>query len=67
MNADIDDLKLELWLRRRNSGKLVWTTKDNTKIPIKDMFTQHIINAINMLDWQHELEDVLLDNLDVID
>lgn len=67
MNADINDLKLELWLRRRNSGKLVWTTKDNTKIPIKDMFTQYIINAINMLDWQHELEDVLLDNLDVID
>lgn len=31
------------------------------------MSTQHIINAINMLDWQHELEDVLLDNLDVID
>lgn len=67
MNADADDLKLELWLRRRNSGKLVWTTKDNTKIPIKDMSTQHIINAINMLDWQNELEDILLDNLDVID
>lgn len=39
MNVDVDDLKLELWLKRRNSGSLVWTTKDNTKIPIKDMST----------------------------
>ena len=67
MNADADDLKLELWLRRRNSGELVWSTKANTKIPIKDMSTQHIINALNMLERQNELEDILLDNLDIID
>lgn len=66
MNADINDLKLELWLRRRNSGELVWVTKANTKIPIKDMSTSHVINAINMLEWQSELEDVYLGNLDVI-
>lgn len=66
MNADINDLKLELWLRRRNSGELVWTTKANTKIPIKEMSTSHVINAINMLEWQSELEDVYLDNLDII-
>ena len=67
MNADADDLKLELWLRRRNSGELVWSTKANTKMPIKDMRTQHIINALNMLERQNELEDILLDNLDIID
>ena len=67
MSADINDLKLELWLRRRNSGELVWVTKANTKIPIKDMSTSHVINAINMLEWQSELEDVYLDNLDIID
>lgn len=66
MNADINDLKLELWFRRRNSGELVWTTKANTKIPIKEMPTSHVINAINMLEWQSELEDVYLDNLDII-
>ena len=66
MNADINDLKLELWLRRRNSGELVWVTKAGTKIPIKEMSTSHVINAINMLEWQSELEDVYLDNLDII-
>ena len=66
MNADINDLKLELWLRRRNSGTLVWVTKANTKIPIKEMSTSYVINAINMLEWQSELEDVYLDNLDII-
>ena len=47
--ATIQDLKLELWLRQRNSGFIIWTT-----IPIKDMDNNHLINTINMLLRQRE-------------
>lgn len=49
MDADIEDLTKELWLRQRNEGQLKWKTKDGKQIPIKDMTTQHIINAINRM------------------
>lgn len=39
--ATIKDLELELWLRKRNSGSIIWTTKDGKNIPIKDMNTNH--------------------------
>ena len=29
--ATIQDLKLELWLRQRNSGLIYWETKNNKK------------------------------------
>lgn len=47
--ATIQDLKMELWLRRRNSDSIIWTTKDGKNIPIKYMDTDHLINAFNML------------------
>ena len=47
--ATIQDLKLELWLRQRNSGSIIWTTKDGKNIPIKYMDTDHLINTFNML------------------
>lgn len=58
MDADIEDLTKELWFRQRNEGQLKWKTKDGKQIPIKDMTTQHIINAINRMtenDRQSEL------------
>ena len=47
MNAKLNDLQFELWLRKRNSGELRWTTKNGDEIPIKDMSDAHIANAIN--------------------
>ena len=47
--ATIQDLKLELWLRQRNSGLIYWETKNNKKIPIKDMDNNHLVNTLKML------------------
>lgn len=52
--ATIQDLKLELWLRQRNSGFIIWTTKDGKNIPIKDMDNNHLVNIFNMLLKQRE-------------
>lgn len=55
MKAGLTELKLELFLRLRESGKLVWKTKQGESIPIKDMGIQHLINTINMLlDVQYQ-------------
>lgn len=47
--ATIKDLELELWLRQRNSGSIIWTTKDDKNIPIKDMNTNHLVNTLKCL------------------
>lgn len=52
--ATIKDLELELWLRQRNSGSIIWTTKDGKNIPIKDMNTNHLVNTLKMLLKQEE-------------
>lgn len=52
--ATIQDLKLELWLRQRNSGFTIWTTKNGKNISIKDMDNNHLVNTINMLLLQEE-------------
>ena len=50
IKADIDDLRLELWLRRRNANEIMWTTKSGEKIPISQMTEKHLINAIALAE-----------------
>ena len=48
-NASLKDLELELWLRLRSKNKIIWTTKDSTKVPINTISNTHLINTINMI------------------
>lgn len=52
MKTTLEDLKRELWFRRRNSGKLSWTTKNGVEIDIRELSDEHLINIITMLDEQ---------------
>ena len=49
MKATLEDLERELWLRNRNSGSIVWITKDGREIPINEMSDEHLKNTINMI------------------
>lgn len=61
-SASLDDLRTELWLRRRNSGVLVWEDKQGNVTAIKDMDDNHLINTINYLEAR-ELVDSIYDDL----
>jgi len=61
--ANIDDLKMELWLRMRNSGKIIWVTQTGDKLALKDMGDSHLVNTIKMLqrnEEQREAEELAL-------
>ena len=58
MKADIEDLELELWFRRRERGEIKWTTKDGHEVPIKDMTDEHLMNTINHLRRKEEFEEI---------
>lgn len=49
MKADLKDLLNERWLRMRERGEIVWTTKDGEEIPIKELSDTHLDNIINMI------------------
>lgn len=59
--ATIQDLKLELWLRQRNSDSIIWTTKDGKNISIKDMDNKHLVNTLKMLLKQKEKAECFKD------
>lgn len=46
-NATIDDLLREQWLRRRDSGQIIWTNEMGDRIAIKNLSDQHLQNAID--------------------
>lgn len=48
MIANIDDIRLEQFLRNRNSGKLVWKTKEGRIIPLKELSDEHLTNILNV-------------------
>lgn len=50
--ATIEDLKLEAWLRERNSDQIKWKTKDGSLISIKDLSDSHLNNILNMLEGE---------------
>lgn len=60
INATLYDLEHERWLRARNAGEIVWTTKDGRDVPIKDMTDAHLENAINMIERNEMMNDVAL-------
>lgn len=64
VKATLSDLRLELWLRKRDS--LYWETRDGKQIPLKQMSTEHIINALNYFNRvqeQKEIMDIIYDDL----
>lgn len=48
MIATIDDIRLEQFLRNRNSGKLIWKTKEGKMIPLKELSNEHLTNILNV-------------------
>lgn len=64
MKATVDDLRRELWLRKRE--KLVWETKDRQLIPLKLMFEEHLENAINYFDRMEEMREIVVENQDIL-
>ena len=64
IKADIEDLEKELWLRQRED--MIWETKDGEQIPLKEMTTEHIINAINYVYKHNTMRDIILGNTDVL-
>ena len=59
--ATIRDLALEVWLRQRDKGEIVWQTKSGEIIPIQKMSDTHLFNAINKLLEYQEMKDIDID------
>lgn len=65
--ADIDDIRLEIWIRERNDREIVWETKDGAKIPIRDMSLSHLRNVERMLERNEHLSEIACERRAYID
>lgn len=65
MNATLNDLTLELWLRKREKGEITWKTKSGEVIPIKEMSNTHLVNTIQMLEKNNEVLEHIEDSLSI--
>jgi hypothetical protein len=63
MIANLGDLRMEWWLRHRNSGDIKWRTKRGDNIAIKDLSDEHLSNIIKMLEDAEQEEETLHDAL----
>ncbi len=61
--ATLDDLYLELFLRKRNKGMIIWEMKNKQTIPLKDMSDEHLINSIRILEKNEERRERYYDAL----
>lgn len=61
MNATLEDIKQEIWLRMRNSGDLIWKSKGR-EIPIKDMELSHLLNTYQFLLKREKSESTDIDS-----
>lgn len=59
MRATINDLKLELWLRRRNNDNLFWKTMNGEEISIRNMSTEHLINTVKLFETFYTGDDIM--------
>ena len=55
-SLSISDLELEVWLRRRNNGSLVWRTAKGERIPLKDMSDEHLLRALARMEREYQQE-----------
>lgn len=46
MIATEEELRLEKFLRERESGKLIWKDKEGHIIPLKDLTSEHLDNIL---------------------
>lgn len=67
IKAKLKDLMLEQWLRDRNNGTLVWTTRDGKEIPIKDMTDAHLEAAIKRVTINEERKEIVVDKFGYCD
>ena len=62
MRANLRDLEMELWLRRRKN--LTWVTRDGKQIAIGDLTEDHLKNIIAMIRRDNSVPDLIGDGPD---